>query len=99
VGGGFVLSPNAAPDDGLLDLFHARPVGLIRVVRYLPGILRGAGIQRPEIALRQGTEIHVERTDGMCLAFELDGELMESSAAALSVRVLPASLPVLEVPR
>lgn len=99
VGGGFVLSPKASPDDGLLDLFHARPVGWIRVVRYLPGILRGAGIQRPEIALRQGTEIQVERTDGMGLAFELDGELMEPSAAALSIRVLPASLPVLEVPR
>jgi len=99
VGGGFVLSPNAVPDDGLLDLFYAGPVGLIRVVRYLPGILRGKGIRRPEIALRQGTQIHVERTDRIDLAFELDGELMESSAAALSIRVLPASLPVLEVPR
>lgn len=99
VGGGFVLSPAATPDDGRLDLFHAEPLGLIKVLRYLPGILRGAGIQRPEISLCQGTNVHIERTDGVGLAFELDGELMEASTTPLVIQVRPASLPILEVPR
>lgn len=98
VGGGLMLSPRAVPDDGLLDLFHARKLGPLRVLRYLPGILRGAAIQRDEIRQLQGTDIHMRRTDGMALAFELDGELVEAGAAALEIRVLPGRLPILEIP-
>jgi diacylglycerol kinase (ATP) len=96
VGGGFLLSPDAVPDDGLLDLFHAEPLGVLKVLRYLPGILRGSGVERPEISLCRGTEVHIQRTDDRGLAFELDGELVETPAPRLAIRVLPGRLPVLE---
>ena len=75
VGGGFVLSPDAVPDDGLLDLFHAEPLGVLKVVRYLPGILRGAGVERPEISLCRGTEVQIQRTDDRGLV-QLDGKIV-----------------------
>ena len=98
VGGGFMLSPDAVPDDGRLDLFHARRLGPVRLLRYLPAILRGTEIREGEIRRLQGTEIRMERTDGRDLAFELDGELAEVETSAIEIRVRPGSLPVLEVP-
>ena len=98
VGGGFLLSPKAVPDDGFLDLFHVRKLGLLKVVRYLPSILRGAGLERPEISQLQGTRFHIQRMDDRALAFELDGELMETSTPFLEIRVRPESLEILELP-
>ena len=98
VGGGMILSPEAVPDDGRLDLFHARRLGALQVLRYLPGILRGTRIREGDIRQVQATEIRMERTDGRDLAFELDGELAEIETRAIEIRVLPGVLPVLEVP-
>ena len=97
VGGGFVLSPRAVPDDGRLDLFHLRKIGLLKVLQYLPGILGGAERKRPEISQLQGTRVHMRRMDDRALAFELDGELMEISTPFLEIRVRPESLEILEL--
>lgn len=98
VGGGMILSPEAVPDDGRLDLFHARRLGVLQVLRYLPGILRGTGVREGDIRQVQATEIRMERTDGRDLAFELDGELADAGTRAIEIRVLPGVLPVLELP-
>ncbi len=98
VGGGFMLSPRATPADGLLDLFHATRLGVMKVLRYLPGILRGAGIARPEITEIQGTHFRFETLDGRMLSFELDGELMETDTPAVEIHVRASALPVLELP-
>ena len=98
IGGGFFLSPNAVPDDGLLDLFHVTNLGVLKVLRYLPGILRGVGLERPEITQVQGMHILIERMDGRGLDFELDGELVEVTTSRLDIRVLPSRLQVLELP-
>lgn len=98
VGGGFLLSPNAVPDDGLLDLFLVERLGLLRILRYLPGILRGSTADRPGIWQLQGTRVDIEAVDGRGFAFELDGELVEASTPYLEIHVRPASLQVLELP-
>ena len=98
VGGGMIIAQEAVPDDGSLDLFHSRRLGVLQVLRYLPGILRGTGIRAGDIRQVQGTEIRMERTDGRNLAFELDGELADAETRAIEIRVLPGVLPVLEVP-
>ncbi len=98
VGGGFMLSPNAVPDDGRLDLFHARRLGPLKVLSYLPAVLRGTEIREGDICRVQGREIRMARTDGRDLVFELDGELMEIESSTIEVRVCPRLLPVLELP-
>lgn len=96
VGGGFLLSPKARPDDGVLDLFMVEALGLLGVLRYLPGILRGSTAERPGIWQLQGATVDIEALDARGLAFELDGELVEASTPFLSVEVKPASIEVLE---
>jgi YegS/Rv2252/BmrU family lipid kinase len=98
IGGGFLLSPNARPDDGLLDLFIVERLGPARVLRYLPGILRGSTAKRRGIWQAQGTRLMIEAPDGKGLAFELDGELVEASTPFLEIEVRPASLRILELP-
>ena len=98
VGGGFLLSPNARPDDGLLDLFIVERLGLARVLRYLPGILRGSTAKRRGIWQAQGTRLTIEAPDGKGLAFELDGELIETSTPFLEIEVRPGGLRILELP-
>lgn len=98
VGGGFLLSPGARPDDGVLDLFLVEALGLPRVLRYLPGILRGSTAERRGIWQLQGTRVDIEALGDQGLAFELDGELVEASTRSLSVEVKPESIEVLEPP-
>ena len=73
-------------------------LGVLKVLRYLPGILRGVGLERPEITQVQGMHILIERMDGRGLDFELDGELVEVTTSRLDIRVLPSRLQVLELP-
>jgi diacylglycerol kinase (ATP) len=97
VGGGFFLSPKAAPDDGLLDLFVAERLTLLQVMRYIPRVLRGTLGREPQIHMVRAAEFRFRSTDGHPLAFELDGELMPTRAPLLEIRVRPGCLPVLEL--
>ena len=97
VGGGFLLAPTATPDDGLLDLFVVERLGLFKIMRYLPRVLRGTLDGEPEIHVHRLTRARFRSPDGSAFSFELDGELMPTEATALEVGVRPACLPVLEI--
>lgn len=97
VGGGFLLAPTARPDDGLLDLFVVERLGLFKIMRYLPRVLRGTLDQEPEIHVHRLTGARLRSPDGSAFPFELDGELMSGEVTALEVGIRPACLPVLEI--
>jgi diacylglycerol kinase (ATP) len=97
VGGGFFLSPDAKPDDGLLDLFVAERLALFQVMRYIPRVLRGKLGGAPRIHTRQVRDVTFRSDDDRPVAFELDGELMPMTASRLEIDIRPACLPVLEL--
>jgi len=99
VGGGFLLSPRARGDDGLLDLFLVGPLGALQVARYLPGVLRGTLSDEPGILQEQVTWVEIRPQDGDSLRFELDGELIPRETACLEISVRPRSLRFLELPQ
>ena len=96
VGGGFVLAPGASPEDGLLDLFIARPMGMAQLIRHLPGVIRGTDSRSAEIQRIQCTSVRLASAQGEPLFFELDGERMIQPSAWLQVSLKRAILPVLD---
>jgi diacylglycerol kinase (ATP) len=98
IGGGFMISPGASPHDGLLDFFFVEPLGVIKVARYIPRVIRGTHGDLPEFHSGKVPRARFSRSDGGPFFFELDGELMPSPVTELDVEVRPGALPVI-VPR
>lgn len=95
-GGGFVLSPRARLDDGLLDLCFVREISLRRVVRLLPKTFSGTHLGQPEVAYLRAREIHIELDRPLPL--HADGEIITEEAVAVTARIRPSGLSVLHNP-
>ncbi|MFH1764530.1 MAG: diacylglycerol kinase family protein [Gemmatimonadota bacterium] len=95
VGGGFLLSPDASPYDGLLDLFFVRTLGMLKLARYIPKVIRGTHQGVPELLQRRVTAATVRRSDEKPFFFEMDGERMPDPVTSLEIGVCPGILPVL----
>ncbi len=98
VGGGFLLSPDARPDDGALDLFVVDGLGLGGVIRHLPKVLRGVHQNVRGIRMHRIHRARIDVNEDVPLSFELDGELMSDSTPWLEVEVIPDALRILEPP-
>lgn len=85
-GGGFMISPLAAIDDGKVDIVLCGPLPLLKRLRYLPVMQKGKHLQLPFISYFQEAEVEV--TAQTNLYGHMDGELME--AKTFSIKVLPA---------
>ena len=95
VGGGFLLSPDASPYDGLLDLFFVKTMGMLKLARYIPKVIRGTHQGVPELLQRRIMAATVRRSDQEPFFFEMDGERMPDSVTSLELEVCPGILPVL----
>ncbi len=84
-GGGFKITPDAAINDGLLDLCLCKKLSLYQRFRYLPVLKSGKHAGLPFVTLRRGTsfEILAEKET----AIQVDGELI--SAQKVQLDVLP----------
>jgi diacylglycerol kinase (ATP) len=98
LGGGFMISPEASPGDGLLDFFLVEPLGALKIARYIPRVIGGTHVGLPEFHLRKVHCARFSRTDGEPFFFEVDGELMVDPVTELEVVVRAQALPVV-VPR
>jgi YegS/Rv2252/BmrU family lipid kinase len=95
VGGGFLLNPDASPYDGLLDLFLVESLGMFKIARYIPKVIRGTHQGVPELLQRRVARVTVEQSDEGPFFFEMDGEVMPDPVDRLEVEVCPRILPVL----
>jgi diacylglycerol kinase (ATP) len=73
-GGGFYLTPDALPDDGLFDLCTLGDFGKLEAIANLPKALKGAHVGHPKVAIRRSRRI-VLRSDRP-LTMHVDGNLM-----------------------
>jgi len=95
IGGGFLVSPEASPQDGLLDLFFVEAASLLKIARYVPKVIRGTFKDVPEIHTGKLIGATVERPDRTPFFFELDGERMPEPVTKLEIEVCPGRLKVL----
>ena len=93
VGGGFRITPQATPDDGLLDICAFQDMPLPLLLLRLPLVMLGRHLGLPQVRHFRCATLSVRSPDGE-LAVQFDGEVRRR-AEPLEIRVLPGALPVL----
>jgi len=89
-GGGMKIAPDAAADDGLLDLVILGALGRAELLAWLPAVYRGAHLANAKVTTRRGREIAIE-TDPP-VPVHLDGEAVATTPIRIGIR--PAALRV-----
>lgn len=89
-GGGMRIAPDAAPDDGWLDLCIVGDVSRLTAVRELPSLYRGTHVRNPAVSVHRARQIEITG-DGPTHS-HLDGEPF--GTIPLRVEVRPACLEV-----
>ncbi len=92
-GGGFVLTPRAKVDDGLLDVTLVRPMSIPAVLRYLPDVFRGTIERVPYATMHTSKKIIVESSGRVPV--HMDGELFEENTTRYELEVVPKALKVI----
>ena len=86
-GGGFWVCPEAAPDDGMLDVMVADRITRPNILRLLPKMKKGRHVNDPLIRMSRVRRIVLESADPFYI--EADGEMPLRPARRLTVDVLP----------
>jgi len=92
-GGAFYMTPQAEPDDGLLDFVFAVGMSRGRLLQLLPTTFNGRHVEQEGI--------HYERTTRLTITcdpptpIQADGEIFERTATTIRYEILPARLKVL----
>jgi YegS/Rv2252/BmrU family lipid kinase len=84
-GGGFKVAPLANVQDGQLECISIRDIPLIKRLRYLPVIEKGAHLHLPFITYNQAK--HVTLRSAIPLEAHLDGEYMQANQ--FEIKILP----------
>jgi YegS/Rv2252/BmrU family lipid kinase len=90
-GGGMFLAPDAALDDGLLDVVCSRESSRLHFLRQLPRVFKGAHLDDPHVEVRQARELRVAADRPFALY--ADGEPIARLPA--TIRALPGAVQVL----
>jgi diacylglycerol kinase (ATP) len=92
-GGGFFLTPDAVPDDGLIDVCIVEKMGRVKMMGLLPLSLKGTHTARAEVMMRRTRSLKVESKGP--LHIHIDGEYLGDDRRSMSFKLLERRLPVL----
>ncbi len=93
VGGGFLLTPDARPDDGRFGVCVVRHLRAARALRLLPTAFSGAHTRFPEVTMAEGADVRIA-VAGPGLPVHGDGEGLVADARRVHATVLPGALRV-----
>jgi YegS/Rv2252/BmrU family lipid kinase len=82
-GGGFLVAPGAAVDDGKLDMVLCRRRSLLKRLKYLPVIKKGKHLELPFIIHRTSNECSIS-CDAI-MDIQADGELINGKELQISI--------------
>jgi len=95
-GGGFILAPEARPDDGVLDYAMVEWVSRLKMFRLIPEFMRGTHGRFNEVHLGRFRELELKADRPLLI--HTDGEIFANSTSnvqELSVQVLPNAIRLL----
>jgi YegS/Rv2252/BmrU family lipid kinase len=73
-GGGFMIAPTAAVDDGLLDVYIIHETSKLGLLRVLPRVMTGDHVSHPAVEFRRAKRVKLSSPH--TLAAQADGELV-----------------------
>jgi diacylglycerol kinase family enzyme len=91
MGGGFMMAPEGAPDDGALDLCIVSEASRLRLFQIIPYFLKGTQATQPEIKMKRSRSVKVRALDGS-LPAHADGETLCYKGQELQIELVPAAL-------
>ena len=94
-GGGFLLAPQAKPDDGMFDYAIVRKVGRAMMFRLLPEVMKGTHGRFPQVKMGQCKKVSL--ISDRPLYIHTDGEIFTgfgSNLTRITVEILPGALKV-----
>lgn len=92
-GGGFFCTPDAEPDDGLLDLCIAEAVGKLTQLSLVPRFMDGSHKDHPAVTMARTQHAVITSPDN--LIAHADGEMLCTEAHRLEFEILPQRLRVM----
>ena len=91
-GGGFFCTPDAQPDDGLLDLCIVREISRLAMLRLIPHFMNGSHVEREPVTMARARRVTISSPDD--LIAHMDGEILCTNAHRLACEILPGQLRV-----
>jgi YegS/Rv2252/BmrU family lipid kinase len=94
-GGGFVTTPAAQVDDGLLDFVYIPQVTQFRMLQLLPKVMNATHIHEPDVKLATTTRLTLAAD--RALPIHIDGELFapyEANVRRVEVAIVPGAIRV-----
>ena len=92
-GGGFWFCPQARIDDGLLDVCACDGLGTLRILRFLPMVMRGTHVGESCVHMRTARRVRI--TSETPVPVHADGEILFEAARELEIEVAPGRLRLL----
>ena len=94
MGGGFMMGPQAQPDDGLFDVCIAEQVSRARILMLIPKFMSGTQGAQPSVRMLRSRRVVVTALQGT-LPAHADGETLCTEGHALTLQVLPRQIDVI----
>jgi diacylglycerol kinase (ATP) len=94
-GGGFLTSPDAVPDDGLLNYASIEGISRLMMLRLIPEVMRGTHGRFRQVRLGEFTQL--EATSEAPIPIHTDGEIyadFTSQVTGLKVEIIPKAIRV-----
>lgn len=91
-GGGFFSTPQAQPDDGLLDLCIVREISRARMLSLVPHFMNGSHVGHKAVTMARARRVTISSPDN--LVAHMDGEVLCTGAHQIECEVLPQRLRV-----
>lgn len=97
MGGGFMMAPDAHPDDGLFNVCIAKQVSKAGVFALIPRFMQGSQNSHPAILTKQTRKIQIRALEGSLPAHS-DGETLCIDGNLLKIELLPKQIQVISAP-
>jgi len=94
LGGGFMMAPEAAMDDGSLDLCIVDQVSRARIATLIPHFLKGTQATQDPVSTVSANQVNVHALEGV-LPAHADGETLCTDGDRLEIELIPNGLEII----